>query len=385
MLLSCLQENLSHGLNIVSHISDKNTSLPILNNILIKTENKNIKLISTNLEIGINCSIRGKVEEDGEITIPGRILADYISLLPNEKVDITLKNDDVQITCDTYATKIKGMPSSDFPLLPSIKKEESAFCEVAINDLKEAIGQVVFAIATNEARPEISGIYVSAKENILTLAATDSYRLAEKKVKILARKNVENNINTIIPYKTLNELGRILSAIGRDDEMSKEQETISIYLTDNQILFSCKNIELISRTIDAKYPDYKQIIPSEFKTTAVIDVKPLANAVKAASLFTRVGIYDISLLFDPTTNKLKISSLNNQLGENKSEIEGTIEGDHVELILNFRYLLDGLQNIGAEKILFKITDRVKPCVLSPLSQDGKEIEDYIYLIMPIKQ
>lgn len=188
MLLSCLQENLSHGLNIVSHISDKNTSLPILNNILIKTENKNIKLISTNLEIGINCSIRGKVEEDGEITIPGRILADYISLLPNEKVDITLKNDDVQITCDTYATKIKGMPSSDFPLLPSIKKEESAFCEVAINDLKEAIGQVVFAIATNEARPEISGIYVSAKENILTLAATDSYRLAEKKLKYWREK-----------------------------------------------------------------------------------------------------------------------------------------------------------------------------------------------------
>ncbi|MFH0854042.1 MAG: DNA polymerase III subunit beta [bacterium] len=385
MLLSCLQENLNHGLNIVSRISDKNTSLPILNNILIKTENKNIKLISTNLEIGINCAIRGKVEEDGEITIPGKILADYISLLPNDKINIELKGDEAHINCDSYSTKIKGTPSSDFPLIPSIKKEECASVDVAINDLKSAIGQVIFAIAANEARPEISGIYISAKDNILTLAATDSYRLAEKKIKILAHKNAENAINTIIPYKTLNELGRILSSIGRDDEISKEQETISIYLTDNQILFSCKNIELISRTIDARYPDYKQIIPTEFKTKAILDVKTLANAVKAASLFTKTGIYDISLLFNPTQNKLKISSLNNQLGENKSDIDSAIEGEEVELILNFRYLLDGLQNINSEKILFKITDHVKPFVISPLDSEDKEIENYIYLIMPIKQ
>src|SRR4030042_2504829 len=278
MNLSCLQENLSQGLNIVSHISDKNTSLPILNNILIKTENKNIKLISTNLEIGINCAIRGKVEEDGEITIPGRIFADYISLLPNDKVNIELKGDEAHINCNNYSTKIKGNPSSDFPLIPSIKKEESASVEVAISDLRSAAQQVIFAIAPNEARPEISGIYISAKDNSLTLAATDSFRLAEKKIKITARKNGDE-LNTIIPYKTLNELGRILSSLGRNDEM-EEEETVSIYITDNQIFFSCKNIELISRTIDAKYPDYGQIIPTEFKTTAVMDVKTLANAVK---------------------------------------------------------------------------------------------------------
>jgi len=385
MELSCLQENLNQGLNITSHISDKNTSLPILNNVLIKTENKNIKIISTNLEIGINCAVRGKVEEDGEITVPARVFNEFISLLPNDKVNIKATEDEIKINCKNFSTKIKGNPSSDFPLIPSIDKEKSYACSVPINKFKEAIQQVLFAISSNESRPEISGIYISAKNNILTLAATDSFRLAEKKIKIISEENKKEEINTIIPYKTLNELARILSSFQKDNEMSEEEENIIIYITDNQILFSCKNIELISRTIDAKYPDYTQIIPQEFKTKAIIDVKTLVKSVKAASLFTKTGIYDISLSAIPSANKLKIASANSQLGENKSEIDSSVEGEGEDLILNYRYLLDGLQNTNAEKIAIKITDKVKPCLIAPLSSDGKEIEDYIYLIMPIKQ
>lgn len=383
MKLSCLQENLSQGLNIVSHISDKNTSLPILNNVLIKTENKNIKLISTNLEIGINCSVRGKVEEDGEITIPARVLNDYVSLLPNDKVMLETTGDETNINCNNFSTKIKGSPSSDFPLIPSITKENAQCYKVRIDEFKKAIAQVIFAISPNEARPDISGILIKMGEKTLTLAATDSFRLAEKKIKLMSE--AQGEIKTIIPYKTLNELARVLSTIQRDDEISKEEECLSIYITENQILFECKNIELISRVIDAKYPDYTQIIPQEFKTKVSLDVKILANSVKAASLFTKTGIYDILMSFDPSQNKLKVSSLNSQVGENKSDIDAIMEGEPEELILNYRFLLDGLQNIGSEKILLKITDKVKPCVLMPLSNDGKEISDYLYLIMPIKQ
>ncbi len=384
MKLSCLQENLSQGLNIVSHISDKNTSLPILNNVLIKTENRNIKLVSTNLEIGINCAVRGKVDEEGEITVPARVFNDYVSLLPNDKITMETESDEIKINCNNFATIIKGTPSSDFPLIPSIQKDQTSVYKVKIDEFKKAIAQAIFALAPNEARPEISGVLIKMENKNLTLAATDSFRLAERKIKLLSEAQEE--VKAIIPYKTLNELARILSTVSRDDtEMAGEEDYLSIYITENQIMFHCKNIELISRVIDAKYPDYTQIIPQEFKTKAVLDVKTLANSVKAASLFTKTGIYDILLSFDSAQHKIKVSSLNNQVGENKSDIDASIDGEPEELILNYRFLLDGLQNIGSEKIIFKITDKVKPCVLSPISSDGKEINDYLYLIMPIKQ
>ncbi len=388
MNLSCLQENLSQGLNIVSHVSDKNTSLPILNNVLIKTENKNIKLISTNLEIGISCIVRGKVDEDGELTIPARIFNDYVALLPNDKVELIAKEgeEEIGINCNNFSTKIKGTASSDFPLIPSIEKSACYLCEVSINDFKNAIQQTMFTITPNESRPEISGVFMSSSEKTLTLAATDSFRLAEKKIKIISEKNEkEDGISTIIPHRTLNEVLRILASIQKDSDFAKGEDNLTIYITENQILFSCKNIEIISRTIDAKYPDYKQIIPSEHKTVASISVKTLINSVKAASLFTKTGIYDISLLFDAEKNKIKISSLNSQVGENTSEIDAKIEGASEELILNFRYLLDGLNNINSESINIKAVDKVKPCILSPINEKNESNENYIYLIMPIKQ
>lgn len=385
MRISCLQENLNQGLNISSHISDKNTNLPILNNILIKTDNKNIKLISTNLEIGINCNIRGKVEDEGEITIPARILSDYVNLLPNDKVDLELFENELTVKCSNFITKIKGSSASDFPLLPSVDKENSCSCKVSIYDFRKVIQQVIFAISTNESRPDISGIFISIKGDILTMAATDSFRLAEKKIKIISSHGIQENINTILPYKTLNELMRILSNLQKDDELSEDQDHLIIYINENQVLFSCRNIELISRIIDAKYPDYSQIIPQEFKTKAIIDAKTLINSVKAASIFTKVGLYDIFLSFNSELNKIKISSLNSPLGESNCEIDSQIEGEKEDLILNYRYLLDGLQNIHTEKLILKITDKIKPCILMPYSEDASGEANYIYLIMPIKQ
>jgi len=380
-----LQENLNQGLNVVSHISDKTTSLPILNNVLIKSENKTIKLIATNLEIGINCAIRGKVEEDGDTTILARIFSEYIALMPNEKIDMEMKDDSLQVSCSNFSTKLKSSPASDFPLLPSIDKEKSYCCSVAINDFQAAISQVLFAISPNESRPEISGVFISVKNGELTLAGTDSFRLAEKKIKIISGNNKEDDLSTIIPYKTLSELLRILSVLQKDDDVEKDQNNLSIYISENQILFSCKNIDLISRLVDSKYPDYTQIIPQQLKTKITLNAKVLLNAVKAASLFTKTGIYDISLSFNPSTNKIKIFSLNNQIGESESEIDVKIEGEEEKLILNYRYLLDGLQNINTENIIMQITDNAKPCIIKPATAEGEATDNYIYLIMPIKQ
>ncbi|MBI5766123.1 DNA polymerase III subunit beta, partial [Candidatus Falkowbacteria bacterium] len=182
MKISCTQENLNQGLMVVSHIANKNANLPILANTLIKVEEKVLTLSTTNLEIGVTIQLRSKVEDGGEFTVDGRLLTNYISLLPKERIDIELEGDNLKIECQKQKTKIKGQPASDFPLIPKIKKEKP--CIINSRDFKEAILEVSFAVSTSETRPEISGVFMGFDNENLVLAATDSYRLAEKKLKL---------------------------------------------------------------------------------------------------------------------------------------------------------------------------------------------------------
>lgn len=376
MKLSCTQENLNQGVFIVSHIANKNTNLPILSNILLQAKEGNLKLSATNLEIGVSCNIRGKVERGGDFTVQSKIFADYINLLPKEKVDLELKDQDLDIHCNNYQTKIKGVSAVDFPLIPEIKKDNPIICN--IGDLKQALGQVAFAVSNSNTRPEISGVYFKINNEELILAATDSYRLAEKKIKLKQGINTENSI--IVPARTIQELLRILGGLKRSEEEINEDETIEIYLGENQILFIYDNVELISRLIEGQYPDYSQIIPKEFKTNALIGISDLSNAVKSASLFARSGIYDVTFKFQPEVKQVEVSSINNQLGENKTVIISNITGNENNIVLNYRYLLDGLSNLGSEEAKISLIDSESPCLISPTNDDS-----YLYIIMPIKQ
>jgi DNA polymerase-3 subunit beta len=369
-----IKENLKQGLVIVSHLTTKNINLPILNNILIKAKKEGVELISTNLEISIEHFLRGKIEKEGEFTVDSRLINEYISLLPDEKVEIETINEDLKIKGVNYKTKIKGQTANDFPVLP--KNENKNNYSLNINEFKNALSNVIFSVANNDNRVELSGIFFSFKNNNLTLVGTDSYRLSEK---IIKYKNVgmDTEKTIIIPAKTVQELIRILGNIKTEEQLENNEE-IKIYLNENQIFFSFGSTKLTSRIIIGNYPDYKQIIPQKEKTITVINKEALIKAVKTAGLFSKTGVNDIGLTFKK--NKIIIFSSSSQTGENSIELDSEIKGEDNEIFVNYKYLLEGLNNINSNNIIIKTTDNNTPCILK-----SEEEDNFLYLVMPIRQ
>ncbi len=371
MKIVSLQENLKHSLFIASHIATKNINLPILNNVLIKADGGNIKIISTNLEMGIVNNVRGKIEEEGSFTVDSKIIFDYINLLPNKKIEIKLVGDSLAISSGNYKTKIKGQSAEEFPLIPMVDREKYYSAEV--EDFKKAIGRVLFAASVNESRLELSGVLFSFLKDKLVLAATDSYRLAEKSVEI--KGNSQSQEKIIVPAKTLQELTRILSAGSEEDGGE-----LKIYLSENQVMFNYGNTELISRLIEGQYPDYQQIIPTVSKTNVLVERAELIRAVKMSSLFSKTGINDVNLDFPAGKNSMIVSAVSGQTGESTTEIEAKTSGADNGVVVNHRYLLDGLNNLDCEMIKIEVVDNNTPCVIRPEKDNG-----YLYVIMPIKQ
>lgn len=370
-----LQENLKRGLNIAGHVSSKNINLPILNNILIKANASTIEFISTNLEIGINHQIRGKVEEEGEFTVDSKLINEYIGLLSSgEKVKVDLKGDDLSIECGNYKTKIKGESAKDYPLIPSIPRDSYYSCD--LKQLKKALNSVVFAVSNSENRAELTGVLFSFIGEQLFLAATDSYRLAEKEVKIKRNGVKDEEQKIIIPAKTIQELLRILNNF--EDEIDGQTAEINFYLSDNQILFTFDSVELISRLINGHYPEYKQIIPSKSQTNILVERGELIRAVKAAALFSKTGINDITLIF--SKSKMLVSSFSGSSGESQVELNCEVNGDENEVTINYRYLLDGLNNIDGSLVRLSVLNNMTPCVVRPEKDDS-----YLYIVMPIRQ
>lgn len=386
MKFTCTQENIKYGLSLLSPVSSKNVNLPILNNILIQVEDSAIKFIATNLEIAVSCIVRGKIEENGSYTIPARLLSDYIQLLPKEKVEISLLYgaqkdiaESVFIQCGNFKTKIKGVASSDFPLVPKIDRNVSFLCP--LENLQKAINQVIFSVSQNESRPELCGVLMNFSKNTLTLAATDSYRLAEKviEVKSSEKSQAPEEQKVIIPSRALHELSRILSTINSLSDIENIEE-VQICFSDNQIVFIAGNIEFTSRLIEGQYPDYRQIIPERYETELNFSVAELTQVIKSASLFARSGVFDVHFSFFPEENYIEISSGNTQVGENTCKISTKISGKKNNVVLNYRYILDVLQNIDSSQVEFRAISDANPCVLRP-ENDPK----YLYIIMPIKQ
>lgn len=370
-----LQENLKQGLALVGHVSGKNVNLPILNNVLIKAEEGKIRLVATNLEIGVISTVRGKIEREGLFTVSSKIISDCINLLPNKKIGLEQKENDLLVDCENYQAKVKGQSAEEFPLIPEVDKKN--YFSAGAEEVKKAISQVIFATAVSETRLELSGVLFVFSDGNLTIVATDSYRLAEKKIKIKSNNEEEKKI--IVPAKTLQELLRVLS-VNLDDEVEEKNSEIKFYISENQILFTYGSTELVSRLIEGQYPDYQQIIPTNNKTKISIDRQELIRAVKMASLFSRAGINDVNLDFPLGKNQVVISSISGQTGENINNLEARVLGDENSIVVNFRYLLEVLSNIEKETVKIEVIDSNTPCIIRP-EQD----ESYLYIIMPIKQ
>lgn len=369
MKFSSTQENLNTGLNIVGRFSSRTGTLPILNNVLIHCQAEGAYLSATNLEMGVKCLVRGKTEEEGDFTIPSRLFSECVGLL-SDKVEIELKEQSLEIISGSTSTKIKGVPASEFPLFPKIENGEKYICQK--NALVQAINQVVFSVAENETRPELSGVFFKTNENKqLILAATDSYRLSESRLS--AEWTSEKNLSIIVPARALQELSRILS-------LAKDEGTqVTIEIGANQICFSYDNIEILSRLIDGAYPDYEQIIPKEFKTKATFKRDALAKTIKAASLFSRSGIYDVTVRARPGEG-LEIVSANSQLGEYKTLVESEVSGEDCAVVFNYRYILDGLQALEGSDIVLQTVDSNNPCLFTSSGN-----QSYLYIVMPIRQ
>lgn len=365
---------------MVSHIASKNISLPILNNVLLKIENKELKLITTNLEMAIGCRIRAKIEEEGEFTVPSKLFADYLAVSPPGRVDVELKGTDLAIQTGADKTSIKGNEASEFPLIPQLEKNRVYGFKA--EDFKKMLQQVLFAASRNEARPELGGVnlsFNSYKKGFLVAAATDSYRLAEKEVMILEGEKYSQEITgAIVPARALQECLRVISTFHEELE---EELPVELVAGEGQIMFSYGSVEITSRLVAGQYPDYRQIIPASFKTTINFNVSEWMRRIKAASLFSNVGINGINLEFKAgSEQKAVISATNSQFGAHTSEVLCQIEGEDNQILLNYRYLLDGLMGLSAEEAVLKLNSADSPCLLT--AKDGS---GYLYIIMPIKQ
>lgn len=368
MKLSCTQENLNKGLNIVSRIVSPRGTLPVLNNILLKTDEGRLKLSATDLEIGINTWIGAKVDKEGSITIPSRLITDYINTNDDKKIDLELKDTTLSLESEKYKANIKGIESSEFPLIPEIKKENITI--IKSKDLRKAINQVSFTCALDETRPVLTGVLLKIKEDQLKLVATDSYRLAEKTINL--EKRVSSEINVIVPQRAMNELARILG---------EKEEKVEFKIGENQILFSFGETQLVSRLIEGSFPDYEQIIPKKLETKIILSVNEFANVIKMASYFARETANNIKLKIPKggKNKKIEVLAVSPQIGDNLSSLEAQIEGKEIEIAFNAKFILDVLNVSDEDQIILETIDKLSPGIIKPLKN-----KNYFYIIMPLR-
>jgi DNA polymerase-3 subunit beta len=367
MKLFCRQSDLENALNIVNKAITPNATLPVLNNILLKAEDKKLFFSATNLEIAIQFFIDADVKNEGSVTVPAKLITSYISLLKDEKIEVSLKEGNMLFfESKSSQTKVKGISADEFPTIPKVPKENTI--KVKTKDLEEAITQTVFSASINTSRPVLSGILFHIEKDLLKIVATDSYRLAEKQLALLEKTEV--SLQSIIPARTVAELGKILART--------QEKEVEISISNNQALFVIGDIELMSRLIEGKFPDYEKIIPKSNKTNVEVKNEDLSLVVKRVSLFAKENNNSVKLA---ATNdgKIVISTEETKVGEEKAEVAAKVEGENSKVALNIQYLLDVLNFVQSDQVVLSMDDKLSPVVIRPA---GKK--DYIYIIMPLK-
>ena len=373
MQLSCLQENLNRGLSVVARAVAARTTLPITQNVLLVTDQSRLKLVATNLEIAIACWIGAKVEEEGTITVPAKLLTEFVNTLPSEKIDINLipKSKTLVLKCARFEARISGVEASEFPPIPQV--EDGISTKVEVDELRQGINKVVFAAATEESRPVLTGINTEFEGATMTLAAADGFRLAVYKLPLAAPVNERSEI--IIPSRTLAELSRLLP----DQE---EPVEIIVNQARSQVLFRLKNIELISQLVQGTFPKYAQLIPQSHNTRSVVDVSQFLRAARTASIFARDGSGIVRLVVTPggelTPGKLTISARSEEIGDDVGEIDAVVEGEEAKVAFNSRYLIDVLSVLREEQVALETTSPSSPGLIRPVGTDN-----YIHVVMPM--
>ncbi len=375
MKITCKQQDLSRGLSAVSHAVSNRSTLPILSNILLATDQGRLKLSATNLEIGINCWVDAQISEEGSTTVPAKLLTDLISRLPQAPVDLSLSDgtNTLNVKGQGSNANIKGLDASEFPLIPSAEGGEPPVMLDAVL-LKEMIAEVAFAAADDDTRPVLTGVLVQVSDEKITLAAADAFRLAVRVAPLPGDDHPRGDI--LIPARTLTELARILPAEG----------PVEMIVTPNrsQVLFHSPQLDLVSRLIEGTFPNFRQIIPKEHSTRAVVETRLFAEAAKRAELFARDSSNITRVKINPGGNDglepgaVTVEATAEDLGDNTSVLSAAVDGPEMQIIFNVKYLSDVLAVVGSSEVALEANAPTKPGVIRPVGE-----HDYTYVIMPM--
>jgi DNA polymerase-3 subunit beta len=362
MKLQVTQENLNRALSNVARVASSRNALPILSNVLIKTIDNRVCVAATNLNIAITHYIGSKVSEKGSITVPARLMQDFVASLPSTVIDLNLKDTKLHIKADKYDSTINGTLADDYPTMPSIK--EGTSWKIPAVDLKKTLQQVVLAASSDDARPVLTGVYLHTHDGELCAVATDSYRLAEKKI-----MKLKQEVSLLIPASAMQDLLRIVADYA---------DEVVVTHDDQQVLFTVGDVELVTRLIDGSYPDYRKLIPANFATQATLSRSEFSGITKVSSLFARESAGSVTVEVDEADKSIGIRSIASQLGENaaKTDAEVTASGS---ITLNSRYILDALGVIEDDQVEIAFNGKLEPCVLR-----GSEDKSYLHVIMPLK-
>jgi DNA polymerase-3 subunit beta len=371
MQLNCLQENLSHGLGVVQRAVATRTTLPITQHVLLSSDGGRLKMSATNLEIAISTWIGAEIQEEGAITVPARLLTDFVNSLSKQTLSVTstTPGKGIHLKGDRVDATINGADAAEFPPIPSV--EDGIATRVDSKVIREAIHQVVLAAAVEDSRPVLTGVNVELEGTSLTLAAADGFRLAVHKSSVLDA--VPEKLSVIVPARTLQEVERLIEG----------DDPIEIVVTPqrSQILFRLKNVEIVSQLIQGTFPNYSQLVPQEHTTRVIVDLGELQRATRTASIFAKDGSGIIRIQMSPGAKgagTVTISSRAEELGDNTGEIEAQVEGEEGQIAFNSRYLSDVLAVLGKDKVAMEMTTSSSPGVIKPVDTDN-----YIHVVMPM--
>ncbi|RIK29815.1 MAG: DNA polymerase III subunit beta [Chloroflexi bacterium] len=398
MRVSCFQENLAKGLSIVGRAVSTRSTMPVLGNILLEAKDNQLRLAATNREIGINCWIGAKVEDEGAITVPARLLSEFVNSLPPERIDMELavRTQTLSLNCARYSANMKGIDAFDFPLIPTAGDgaEDSATAQVIDGvrlelepaGLRRMIEQVAFAASSDESRPTLTGVEVKFKDDRLAMAATDGYRLSIRSTR-LSQGLVTEPLTVIVPAKSLGELARISAD-------ADENRPVLVIVTQarNQILFQLwgkgeegrggyHRVELVSELIDAKFPPYEGIIPKTHTTRTVVDTAALLKAVRVAFLFARdnANIVRVNVL-PGDGGQVRLTATSNEMGDSVNEIDALVEGEELDIAFDARFLIDVLGQIDQPQVVLETTQPTRPGAIRPV---GMGEDEFLHVIMPM--
>ena len=364
MRFSCIKSHLEHALSYAERFVGKNITLPILGNVLLSADEGGLTVTATNLEHAIEIHVPGDTKRPGKVSVPARIISSLIQGTREEKIELDAKQGNLLIASDSRQSRVNGMSADDFPLIPKIKKVTGFSARADM--LSSALQHVLPAVSSSDFKPELGGVLLKARENVLTLAATDTFRLAEEEIAITKGPSAPSS--SIAPQRTGQEIARILGEY--------QEEYVTAALGENQLLVTAGPVRITTRLIEGAFPEYRAIIPSRFETSAFITREELNEAVRSSGIFVS-KLQEVTLNF--AGGFVEVVSANPEVGEYRTKIKAHITGKDNAISFNYRYLLDGITALEEEELFFGLTDASAPALMR-----NKSAHSFTYVVMPIR-